>query len=45
MKIMKEKKLETASKKYIDKLYYNDEYMSIHCRRNAKQVDNGLASP
>ena len=44
MKIMKEKKLEAASKKYIDKLYYHDEYMSIRCWRNAKQVDDGLAT-
>ncbi len=29
---------------YIDKLYYHNDYISICCWRNAKQVDNGLAT-
>ncbi len=40
----KKEKIEAASKKYINKLYYYDEYMSICCWRNAKQVDVGLAT-
>ncbi len=35
---------EAASKKYIDRFYCHDEYLSIHCWRNAKQVDDGLAT-